>query len=187
MRALSYLVQDDFGHLGRAWRDTDEAGADRAALVQNLLDGQYEDPVRSVAFNTAEGWSRDVTLEIADEVRRRFVEYDEAPTSLLNSVASGRSLIAAGKASRPFGSFRLPIDEVVEAGPAMHQCATILAILFPRCCLRPTYLNCPVGQRTFFANEIDRSRNCGAARGGNVNRLLARISFPDHSQDRFQA
>ena len=67
-----YLVLDDFGPLGRAWRETDEAGADRTTLVRNLLDGQYEDPVCIVAFNTAEGWSRDVTQEIADEVRRRF-------------------------------------------------------------------------------------------------------------------
>ena len=68
-----YLVLDDFGRLGRAWRETDEAGANRTTLVLNLLDGQYEDPVRIVAFNTAEGWSRDVTVDIADELRRRFV------------------------------------------------------------------------------------------------------------------
>jgi hypothetical protein len=79
----TYIVLDDFGSLGRAWRETDEAGASRSALVRNLLEGQYEDPVRIVAFNTAEGWSRDVTIEIADEVRRRFIEYDEAPASLL--------------------------------------------------------------------------------------------------------
>ena len=78
----TYLVLDDFGPLGRAWRETDEAGATRATLVRILLDGQYEDPVRIVAFNTAEGWSRDVTVEIADEVRRRFIEND-APASLL--------------------------------------------------------------------------------------------------------
>jgi hypothetical protein len=69
-----YIVLDDFGPLGRAWRETDEAGANRAPLVRNLLDWQYEDPVRIVAFNTAEGWSRDVTVEIADGVRRRFIE-----------------------------------------------------------------------------------------------------------------
>ena len=78
-----YIVLDDFGSLGRSWRETDEAGANRAALVRNLLDGQYENPVRIVAFNTSEGWSRDVTVDIADELRRRFVEYDEVPESLL--------------------------------------------------------------------------------------------------------
>ena len=78
-----YIVLDDFGCLGRAWRETDEAGANRAALVRNLLDGQYEHPVRIVAFNTTEGWSRDVSVDIADELRRRYVEYDEVPESVL--------------------------------------------------------------------------------------------------------
>ena len=62
---------DDFGSLGRVWPETDEAGT------------EYQNPVRIVAFNTAEGWSRDVTFDIADEVRRRYVEYDEVPGSVL--------------------------------------------------------------------------------------------------------
>ena len=78
-----YLVLDDFGRLGRAWRETDEAGTNRATLVCNLLEGQYENPVLIVAFNTAEGWSRDVTVDIADELRRRYVEYDEVPEGVL--------------------------------------------------------------------------------------------------------
>jgi hypothetical protein len=78
-----YLVLDDFGHRGRAWREADEAETDRETLVRDLLAGQYEDPVRIVAFNTAKGWSRDATVDIADEVRRRFIEYDEVPASLL--------------------------------------------------------------------------------------------------------
>ena len=78
-----YLVLDDFGRLGRAWRETDEAETNRATLVRNLLEGQYENPVRIVAFNTAEGWSRDVTIDIADELRRRYVEYDEVPKEVL--------------------------------------------------------------------------------------------------------
>jgi hypothetical protein len=78
-----YLVLDDFGRLGRAWSETDEAGTSRATLVRNLLDGQYENPVRIIAFNTVEGWSRDATVDIADEVRRRYVEYDEVSESVL--------------------------------------------------------------------------------------------------------
>jgi hypothetical protein len=78
-----YLVLDDFGRLGRAWRETDEAGTSRATLVRNLLDGQYENPVRIIAFNAAQGWSRDVTVDIADELRRRYVEYDEVSESVL--------------------------------------------------------------------------------------------------------
>jgi hypothetical protein len=66
--------------------ETYEAGANRSTLVRNLLEGQYENSVRIVAFNTAEGWSRDVTFDIADELRRRYVEYDEVPTSVLRFV-----------------------------------------------------------------------------------------------------
>jgi hypothetical protein len=78
-----YLVLDDFGSLGRAWRETDEAGTNRVWMVRSLLEGHYENPVRIVAFNTAEGWSRDVTVDIADELRRRYVEFDEVPESVL--------------------------------------------------------------------------------------------------------
>ena len=78
-----YLVLDDFGSLGRVWRETDEMGSNRAWMIRNLLDDQYENPIRIVAFNTAEGWSRDVTTDIADELRRSYVEYDEVPASIL--------------------------------------------------------------------------------------------------------
>jgi hypothetical protein len=62
-----YLVLDDFGRLGRSWRETDEDN-DRATVFRALLEGQYNAPVRVIAFNIAEGWSRDVSREIADEL-----------------------------------------------------------------------------------------------------------------------
>ena len=60
-----YLVLNDFGRLGRAYVETDEAQADEASIVENILSGQYSQPLRVVAFNTAEGWARDVTEDIA--------------------------------------------------------------------------------------------------------------------------
>jgi hypothetical protein len=79
----TYLVLDDFGgRLGRAWRETDEEDTDRETLIRNLMDDQYSQPARIIVFNTAEGWSRDVTKDVADELRRRFAEYDEVPTSV---------------------------------------------------------------------------------------------------------
>ena len=81
----TYLVLDDFGgRLGCAWRETDADSADRETLIRELLNGQYSNPVRIVAFNTSEGWSRDVTVEIADELRRRYVEFGEVPDSVLD-------------------------------------------------------------------------------------------------------
>ena len=55
-----YLVVDDFGKLGRCWREADIATTDLETVVADLLDGQYNGPVRVVGFHTAEGWSRDV-------------------------------------------------------------------------------------------------------------------------------
>jgi hypothetical protein len=78
----TYVVLNDFGTLGRAWCEADEQGTDRKTLIRRLMEDQYSHPVRIVAFNTAEGWSRDVTVDIADELRRRFAEYDEVPRSV---------------------------------------------------------------------------------------------------------
>jgi hypothetical protein len=54
------LVLDDFGRLGRAWRETDEDATDRLTLIRDLVEGEFNNPVRIVTFNTAEGWCRDV-------------------------------------------------------------------------------------------------------------------------------
>jgi hypothetical protein len=71
--ATVHLVLDDFGKLGRAYLETDEERADRETLVQNLLVGHYKKPIRVVAFNTAEFWSRDVSEDVAWEVVHRAV------------------------------------------------------------------------------------------------------------------
>jgi hypothetical protein len=82
-----HIVLNDFGQLGRAYVETDEAAADVQTVVNKINDGEYSNPIRVVAFNTAEGWSRDVTDDIAralldreareadlSESARRFVE-----------------------------------------------------------------------------------------------------------------
>ena len=78
----TYLVLDDLGRLGRVWRETNDVDANHETLIRDLLDDQYNRPTRIVAFNTTEGWSRDVTLDIADELRRRFGEHDNMPVSV---------------------------------------------------------------------------------------------------------
>jgi hypothetical protein len=83
----AYIVVNDFGQLGRAYVETDEAAADEQTVINNISSGEYSNPVRVVAFNTAEGWSRDVTEDIAralleqearnselSESAKRFVE-----------------------------------------------------------------------------------------------------------------
>jgi hypothetical protein len=66
-----YLVLNDFGPLGRAYVETDEADANQREVVSNISRGNYSKPVRVVAFNTAEGWSRDVTEDIAEALLER--------------------------------------------------------------------------------------------------------------------
>ncbi len=66
-----YLVADDFGRLGRAWREADYETTDLETVVQDLLTGQYNNPIRVIAFNTAERWSEDVSEDVARELRRR--------------------------------------------------------------------------------------------------------------------
>jgi hypothetical protein len=62
-----YLVLDNFGgRMGRSWRETDEDRTSREALMIDLMDGQFHDPIRVVAFNIAENWARDASREIAD-------------------------------------------------------------------------------------------------------------------------
>jgi hypothetical protein len=65
------LVVNDFGRRGRAYCETDVEATDLETVIQDLLDGQYSKPVRVVSFNTAEGWSRDISTDVAEELRRR--------------------------------------------------------------------------------------------------------------------
>ena len=69
-----HIVLDDFGKAGRAYRETDEEDTTLGSVVDDLLTGQFNNPVRVVAFNTSEGWSRDVSEDVAREVLRRVAE-----------------------------------------------------------------------------------------------------------------
>ena len=87
----TYLVLDDFGEkLGCSWRETDANATDRETLIRDLIDGEYTHPTRIVAFNTAEGWSRDATVDIADKLRRRYAEFGEVPESILDFMDANR-------------------------------------------------------------------------------------------------
>ena len=78
-----YLVLDDFGRLGRAYRETDPERADLETTITDLLSGQYGNPVRVVAFNTAERWAEDISEDVAREIMRRLgLAGDALPSSL---------------------------------------------------------------------------------------------------------
>ena len=68
-----YLVLEDFSS-GPAWRETDEDRTDYRTLISDLLTGQYDHPLRVVAFNPLEGWSRDASEDVAQELELRISE-----------------------------------------------------------------------------------------------------------------
>jgi hypothetical protein len=72
----AYIVIEDFGQYGRAFRETDLAEADLGTIIRNMISGEYRNPMRVVAFNTVEGWSRDVSEEIAYDVLDRAYDAD---------------------------------------------------------------------------------------------------------------
>lgn len=78
-----YLMADDFGRAGSAWREADLETADLETVIQDLLAGEYERPIRVVAFNTAERWSEDVSEDVAQEIQRRCdLQLTDVPSQL---------------------------------------------------------------------------------------------------------
>jgi len=78
-----FLVLDDFGRLGRAYPETDPERADLESTITDLMSGQFNNPVRVVAFNTAERWAEDASEDIAREIMRRLdLAGEELPSSL---------------------------------------------------------------------------------------------------------
>ena len=92
-----HIVLDEFGKAGRAYRETAEEDTTLGSVVDDLLTGQFNNPVRIVAFNTSEGWSRDVSEDVAREVLRRL---------------AGRRLAAS---SRKFVETYVDEDELLHA------------------------------------------------------------------------
>jgi hypothetical protein len=77
-----HIVLDDFGAVGLAYRETNDAHTTLADVIDDLRTGQYSNPVRVVAFNTGEGWARDVSENVAwDVVKRAAKKGKTLPTS----------------------------------------------------------------------------------------------------------
>jgi hypothetical protein len=82
-----YLVADNFGRLSRTWREADYEATDLETVIQGLLTGQYGNPIRVVALNTAARWSEDVSEDVARELRRRCdLQMRELPSAISDFV-----------------------------------------------------------------------------------------------------
>jgi hypothetical protein len=65
-----YLVVDRLV-TGAVDRESEIERADVESVISDLLSGQFNDPVRVMAFNTLEHWAKDVSQEIAAEIVSR--------------------------------------------------------------------------------------------------------------------
>jgi hypothetical protein len=88
-----HIVLDDFGSLGRAYRETDEAQSDEQAIIESLLDGEYSRPRRVIAFNAIEGWARDVTADIARAVLKRAIAEEKTLPETTRELIEGELLL----------------------------------------------------------------------------------------------
>jgi hypothetical protein len=65
-----YLVIDRFSS-GTVYRETEIERADLETIISDFMAGQFNDPVRVVAFNTLEHWADDVSKDVAQEIQLR--------------------------------------------------------------------------------------------------------------------
>ena len=96
-----YMVLDDYGgRMGRVWPEVDEERTDRRTVVRYLLEEQYNSPVRVIAFNTAQNWSRDVSEDIADELLQRLaISDDDVPAGLEDFIDQHTARAGGGTAA----------------------------------------------------------------------------------------
>jgi hypothetical protein len=86
---IVYLVVDRFGVLGTVYRETEVERTDLETVIADLMSGQFNDPVRVVAFNTLEHWARDVSKDIALEIQSRSdIDGHDVPETLRDFIDS---------------------------------------------------------------------------------------------------
>jgi len=82
-----YLVVD---RLRPGFDSSGEAEVERIdleSIIDDLISGQFNDPVRVIAFNTLEHWARDVSAEIAAEIQIRCdIEGEPLPEHVVDFV-----------------------------------------------------------------------------------------------------
>ena len=66
-----YMVVDRFRASGSDYRDVEVERTNLETIIGDLMSGQFNDPVRVVAFNTLEHWLEDVSADVAAEIQTR--------------------------------------------------------------------------------------------------------------------
>lgn len=64
-----YLVVDSFSARDGTYREIELERSDFETVVSDLLSGEFNAPVRVIAFNTLEHWTDDVSKQVAEEIQ----------------------------------------------------------------------------------------------------------------------
>ena len=100
-----YVVVDRSGRRDGVDREIEVERPDIETIMAELMSGRFNDPIRVIAFNTLEHWAKDISAEIAAEIRVRCdIEGEQIP-EYIRDFAAGfpeppRSRASSG-ASRP--------------------------------------------------------------------------------------
>ena len=93
-----HLVLDDLMPLGKVYRETDQAEADRETVISNFMSGQFYKPLRVVAFNLGEGWVSDVSEDIARElIARAHAEDADLPEATRRFIERYVDILVTGR------------------------------------------------------------------------------------------
>jgi hypothetical protein len=85
----AYLVVDRLGRLGGVDREIEVERADIETIIADLVAGQFNEPVRVIAYNTLEHWSQDISEDVALEIQSRCdIEGAAVPEHIQDFVAN---------------------------------------------------------------------------------------------------
>jgi hypothetical protein len=76
-----YLIEADFGRIGKAFIETDRDLNSRAKVIDLIRSGEVR-PVKIIEICEDDGWVRDVTLDIMEEVARQLADINPAAAEL---------------------------------------------------------------------------------------------------------
>lgn len=92
-----YLVFDSFGASRSNCPEKEIERDDLETIISDLLTGQFNAPVRVMAFNTLEHWIEDVSNQVAEEIQARCdIDSVSVPEHVRNFVASHTGFAASG-------------------------------------------------------------------------------------------
>jgi hypothetical protein len=90
-----HVVECAFGKI-HYLKEMDLADADQETVIRDFVAGQFDHPRRVIAFNTVEGWSREVSEDIAREVVERAWRDGEALTAGTREFCERHGIVLPG-------------------------------------------------------------------------------------------